>query len=307
MCSLQGGNLMGVADGAYYAVLPATIRYDPDLAANAKLLYAELTSLCNQTGYCWAGNQYFAELYGLSERTVSRLITQLEDKGYIRCEMAATNKGSERHIYAGVFVVRGTGGIDKNVHTPPDKNVQGGVDKNVYQNNINMNNKQDNTPYSPPEGDAPAGAPIEAQQSGFDGERRHSGADELSPKGEASERSLCRRGDKPQPKPKTRRSRQKKSVPTHAPERFEQFWAFYPGGGSRLKAVAAWDELAPDDGLIDEMARALKRQKKSRQWQDGVGIPHASTWLNQRRWTDKIPETPKPPAPGGWAPDPEVD
>ncbi len=273
---------MGTADGAYYAVIPATIRYDPDLMANAKLLYAELTSLCNKTGYCWAGNQYFAELYGLSERTVSRLIAQLEDKGYIRCEMAATDKGSERHIYAGVFVVQGPGGIDKNVqggidknvHTPPAKNVQGGVDKNVYQNNINVNNKQDNTPYSPPEGDAPAGEPEPV--------------------------------DKPQPKPKPRRGHQKKSVPTHAPERFEQFWAFYPGGGSRLKAVAAWDALAPDDDLIDEMARALKRQKKSRQWLDGVGIPHASTWLNQRRWTDKLPETPQPPASGGWAPDPEV-
>ena len=95
--------------------------------------------------------------------------------------------------------------------------------------------------------------------------------------------------------PKPRRSRQKKSVPTHAPERFEQFWAAYPGGGSRLKAVAAWDALAPDDALIDEMARALKRQMRSQQWRDGVGIPHASTWLNNARWTDKLPEAPKTP------------
>lgn len=112
--------------------------------------------------------------------------------------------------------------------------------------------------------------------------------------------------DKPVPKPKTRRTRQKKSVPVHAPERFEQFWAYYPGGGSRLRAVTAWDNLAPSDELIDEMARALKRQKASRQWQDGVGIPHASTWLNQQRWTDKLPETPQPRNTGGWAEDPEV-
>lgn len=110
--------------------------------------------------------------------------------------------------------------------------------------------------------------------------------------------------DKPVRKP--RRARQKKSVPTHAPARFEQFWTAYPGGGSRLKAVAAWDALAPDDGLIDEMARALKRQLRSPQWRDGVGIPHASTWLNQRRWTDKLPEPPAPRDTGGWAHDPEV-
>lgn len=38
-----------------------------------------------------------------------------------------------------------------------------------------------------------SGAPIEAQRSGFDGERRDSGAEELSPKAEASERSSSRR------------------------------------------------------------------------------------------------------------------
>ncbi len=109
------------------------------------------------------------------------------------------------------------------------------------------------------------------------------------------------------PKGKGRRSRRKASVPIHAPERFEQFWKAYPGGGSRLKAVAAWDALAPDHALIDEMALALKRQMRSQQWQDGVGIPHASTWLNDCRWTDKLPEAPQPrDAGGGWAPDPEA-
>ncbi len=137
--------------------------------------------------------------------------------------------------------------------------------------NTHVNNNMD-PPCSPPKGD---GAPAESAPV-----------------------------DKPAPKP--RRTRQKKSVPTHVPDRFEQFWAAYPGGGSRLKAVAAWDALAPDDGLIDEMARALKRQLRSPQWRDGVGIPHASTWLNQRRWTDKLPETPAPRNTGGWADDPEV-
>ena len=111
--------------------------------------------------------------------------------------------------------------------------------------------------------------------------------------------------DKPKRKP--RKSRRKASVPVHAPERFEQFWEAYPGGGSRIKAVAAWDALAPDDALIDKMALALKRQMRSQQWRDGVGIPHASTWLNNCRWTDKLPEAPRPLGDSsGWAPDPEV-
>lgn len=113
-------------------------------------------------------------------------------------------------------------------------------------------------------------------------------------------------GPEDKPGAKRRKPRRKASVPVHKPERFEQFWTYYPGGGSRLKAVAAWDALAPDDSLIDRMARALKRQKASPQWQAGIGIPHASTWLNNARWTDKLAETPRPAGTGGWADDPEV-
>lgn len=77
-------------EGGYYAVIPAEVRYDKSLKPNAKLLYGELTSLCSRSGYCWATNEYFAELYSLSVGTVSRLISQLESQGYIHCEMAAS-------------------------------------------------------------------------------------------------------------------------------------------------------------------------------------------------------------------------
>lgn len=115
------------------------------------------------------------------------------------------------------------------------------------------------------------------------------------------------------PSPAPKKKRAPKTVPQYAPERFEQFWQIYPGGGSRIKAVSAWDNLRPDDTLVDQMARALHKQMQTQQWQDGVGIPHASTWLNQARWTDKLPppkkacsENTPPPSDGGWAPDPEV-
>lgn len=114
------------------------------------------------------------------------------------------------------------------------------------------------------------------------------------------------------PSQPARKKRAAKTIPQYEPERFEQFWSVYPGGGSRIKAVDAWDRLRPDDALVDEMARGLHRQMHTQQWQDGVGIPHASTWLNQARWTDKLPPPKKanygntPPPPSGWAPDPEV-
>lgn len=73
---------MSSGDAGYYGILPADVRYDKDLLPNAKLLFVEITSLCRQQGYCWATNSYFAELLGASERTVTRWIKLLCDKGY---------------------------------------------------------------------------------------------------------------------------------------------------------------------------------------------------------------------------------
>jgi SOS-response transcriptional repressor LexA len=77
---------------SYYAIIPANVRYDNDISPNAKLLYGEITALCNQKGYCWASNQYFSDLYGVSDRTIQSLIKQLRDKNYIRVELKENTK-----------------------------------------------------------------------------------------------------------------------------------------------------------------------------------------------------------------------
>lgn len=46
---------------SYYAIIPANIRYDTRLKANSKLLYGEITALCNEKGFCWASNDYFSQ------------------------------------------------------------------------------------------------------------------------------------------------------------------------------------------------------------------------------------------------------
>lgn len=272
---------MEQANASYYAVIPATIRYDPDLPPNAKLLYGELTSLASSSGYCWASNKYFAELYGLSQSSVSRLITQLADKGYIRCEMAATAKGSERRIYAGVFVVE-PGGMRKNEEAPLRKNAKGGIRKNAKP--LEENTKQgmvneEDPPYIPPEGDGPA-------------EGLHTPEPPEPP---------------PEPKPR------KRPPKDYRPEWFDAFWAIYPRKDGKQAAYKAWCKLRPDRAACAAMAAGLERARTSRQWtkDDGEFIPHASTWINGRMWEDEGVDLSLLPAAsdsGGrrWAPDPEV-
>lgn len=93
-----------------------------------------------------------------------------------------------------------------------------------------------------------------------------------------------------------------KKVALWKPERFAAFWQYYPRGESKQAAIVAWDKLRPDDALIDDIARALKRQMASEEWQRGVGIPYASTYLNQRRWEDEKHEPAEPQGEGGGLP-----
>lgn len=68
---------------SYYAIIPANVRYDERLTPNAKLLYGEITALCNEKGYCWANNEYFSNLYGVSKVSASKWINSLIEFGYI--------------------------------------------------------------------------------------------------------------------------------------------------------------------------------------------------------------------------------
>ena len=80
---------------SYYAVIPATVRYDNRVVPNAKLLYGEITALCNEKGYCWATNDYFSRLYSVSKRSISTWIKSLCDAGHISAEFFLDNENKK--------------------------------------------------------------------------------------------------------------------------------------------------------------------------------------------------------------------
>ena len=119
---------------SYYAVIPANVRYDESLPPNAKLLYGEITALCNAEGYCWASNKYFADLYGVSVLSIKRWIKALIDRGYITSRLIY-KEGSKEIDMRWVQIC--TEGSIKN-------DTRGSI-KNDTDNNTSFNNTSNNT------------------------------------------------------------------------------------------------------------------------------------------------------------------
>lgn len=132
---------------SYYAIIPANVRYDKDLAPNAKLLYGEITALCNEKGYCWASNQYFAELYGVSVLSVKRWVNSLVTKGYVYRTL--TYKPNSKEVDKRILSIDSGIKIDttsvQKCYDPSIKNGTSSSIKNDTDNNTSINNTFNNT------------------------------------------------------------------------------------------------------------------------------------------------------------------
>lgn len=121
----------------YYAIIPAEVRYCEDLAPNEKLLYGEITSLCNKTGQCFATNQYFAKLYKVEIETISRWVKHLINNGFITSFIDKEN-GNKRYIQLNQYLLT-------NLSIPIDKKINSPIDKKINNNNTSNNNTNNNT------------------------------------------------------------------------------------------------------------------------------------------------------------------
>lgn len=122
---------------SYYAIIPANVRYDKGLRANSKLLYGEITALCNEKGFCWASNSYFAKLYEVNKDTISKWISELADKGYIKVELIY-GKGTRQIVDRYIRISHEP--IDEKSDTPVDEKVKG---NNTLDLNTTVNNTRD--------------------------------------------------------------------------------------------------------------------------------------------------------------------
>lgn len=141
----------------YYAIIPANVRYDSRLKPNEKLLYAEITSLANKHGYCYANNQYFANLYGVTKNTVSSWVSNLKDLGYIKIKISYKSNSKEiekRMIFINTLAKQSVN-LDDPIHKKEDtlsikkergyhEKDGGGITKKMEDNNTSINNTSNN-------------------------------------------------------------------------------------------------------------------------------------------------------------------
>jgi hypothetical protein len=82
---------------------------------------------------------------------------------------------------------------------------------------------------------------------------------------------------------------------------FENFWSQYPKKVGKLTAKRSWEKLS-----LDNQQKALEAIVEHRKYWAAKGtdweyIPHASTWLNNERFSDEIvieqKENKRPPLP----------
>ena len=73
---------------------------------------------------------------------------------------------------------------------------------------------------------------------------------------------------------------------------FDRFWALYPRKVGKSAAEKAWAKIKVTADLFDLMAKSLAAWTVSTDWTKDGGqfIPHASTWLNGKRWEDELPQ-----------------
>lgn len=119
----------------YYGVLPAEVRYHPDLNSSQKVLYTEIDALSTKQGYCFASNAYFADLYGVHRATISAWIKKLKDAKVIKVHYDISNGNVE---------VRKITPLRKNT-IPPSRKHDTPLRKKTKYNNTKYNNTNDNS------------------------------------------------------------------------------------------------------------------------------------------------------------------
>lgn len=91
------------------AYIPAHIMCDQSLTLTQKVLWGRIQGLSTKAGYCYASNGWISDQLGLKRGTVSNLISQLVEGGYLMRKVMRNESGeiTERWLYPLTKVLEG--------------------------------------------------------------------------------------------------------------------------------------------------------------------------------------------------------
>lgn len=129
---------------SYYSIIPADVRYDKRLNFGARLLYSEITALSNKNGFCWASNQYFAELYDVSKNTISLWIKSLIEYGYTKTEIVYKYQSKEIDSRKIILLLSNNDTLPQKINTGYDNVSSVPITKINEVNSTSINNTRGN-------------------------------------------------------------------------------------------------------------------------------------------------------------------
>lgn len=137
--------------------IPKEIWLNKNLTMQEKIFLVEIDSLDNEFG-CTAGNQYFADFFGISKTRASLVIQELIKKEFVKSQIIY-KEGTKQVLYrilkvcSPPYPTKVIGGIQQKLKTPPQQKLK---DNNIYNNNIynthsNVREFKPSTAYRNPE------------------------------------------------------------------------------------------------------------------------------------------------------------
>lgn len=238
---------------SWLSFIPYSLRNDRNVSDGAKVLYTFISSLCDKEGYCWASNNYLANIVGTSDREIRRRISELKNSNYINVEAIKGEKGEA--IQRKIFLSLSTGGPNGHPRTntsyPPGRECPTPQDENVREKlSVNEDNKRKNIfPYISPQGESEGNESSPTLSSNGNGNSGRAKKDDL----------------------------------------FEEFWKEYPSCRRKVNKASCKVAYLKIPNLKEEhpkILEGLRLWKEDKEWtrNDGQYIPAPLVFIHQQRW-----------------------
>ncbi len=120
----------------WYAVITAKVLLSKELSSTQKLLIALISNLSNERGYCFATNKYLGDCLNISEITVSKNISYLEDHQWLGRVIKLNEK---REVEIRILTIFDGVPLPSKTTTPPVENNHTPPVENAKDNNKDFN------------------------------------------------------------------------------------------------------------------------------------------------------------------------